>query len=90
LNTSDVKAFVEKNGVVAIRADKTRTSPEIDKLLVELGNTGRGIPFLAIYPGDGGAPILFDGPVTKQMVLDALADAGPSSSPPPEDKTAMK
>jgi thiol:disulfide interchange protein len=90
LNTSDVKAVVEKNGVVAIRADKTRTSPDIDALLVELGNTGRGIPFLAIYPADGSAPILFDGLITKQMVLDALAEAGPSASPPPEGKTAMK
>ncbi len=89
MNTSAVKAVVAKNGVVAIRADKTRTSPEVDALLVELGNIGRGIPFVAIYPGKGGEPILFDGLISKQQVLNALKDAGPSLSPPPQDKTAM-
>ena len=90
MNTAEVKSVVKENGVVAIRADKTRTSPEVDALLVELGNTGRGIPFLAIYPGNGDEPILFDGLITQQMVLDALAAAGPSMSQPPKEKTAMK
>jgi suppressor for copper-sensitivity B len=90
LNTSKVKSVVKKNGVVAIRADKTRSSPEIDALLVELGNTGRGIPFVAIYPSNGDEPILFDGLISQQQVLDALNDAGPSAAPPPKQKTAMK
>ena len=57
--------------MVAIKADKTQESPEIDQLLVELGNTGRGIPFYAVYPGRGGDPITFDGLITQQQVLDA-------------------
>jgi thiol:disulfide interchange protein DsbD len=78
LNTAEVAELVQQNDVVTIKADKTRTSPEIDKLLVELGNSGRGIPFYAVFPGRGGAPITFDGLITQQQVLDALRRAGPS------------
>jgi thiol:disulfide interchange protein len=70
--------LVEENDVVAIKADKTNSRPDIDQLLVELGNDGAVIPFLAIYPGDGSDPITIDGPLTQQMVLDALKEAGPS------------
>jgi thiol:disulfide interchange protein len=76
LNTETVAKWIRQNGVVAIRADKTQTSPEIDQLLVELGNTGRGIPYYAVFPGRGGEPITFDGLITQQQVLDALEQAG--------------
>ena len=87
MNTTDVEELVTENGVITIKADKTHERPDIDQLLAELGNPGAGIPFLAIFPADGGAPITFDGPITQQMVLDALEKAGPSSEassePPP-------
>ncbi len=78
LNTEKVEEFVTKNGIVTIKADKTHDRPDIDKLLVELGNVGEAIPFYAVYPGNGGAPITFDGLITQQTVLDALQQAGPS------------
>lgn len=78
MNRSKVQKLIAKNGVVAFKADKTHSSPEIDSFLKELGNTGAVIPYLAIFPADGGDPITFDGPITQQMVLDALEEAGPS------------
>ncbi len=81
MNTDDVEAWVNKHGVVRIRADKTHKNEAVDQLLVELGNEGRAIPFLAIYPGNGDPPILFDGLITEGQVLAALeqADAGRDS-----------
>ncbi len=76
MNTDEVAKWIRQNGVVAMKADKTQESPDIDQLLVELGNTGRGIPFYAIYPGRGGEPITFDGLITQQQVLDALEAGG--------------
>ncbi len=78
LNTQQVARLVQQNRVVTIRADKTRHNPEIDALLVELGNPGRGIPYYAFYPGRGGDPITLDGLISQQQVLDALRRAGPS------------
>jgi len=78
LNRIDVKKQLDQLRAVAIKADKTQKSPEIDQLLVELGNAGRVIPYYAIYPGHGGDPITFGGLITKQQVLDALEKAGPS------------
>jgi thiol:disulfide interchange protein DsbD len=80
---------MQKNGVVAIKADKTQPAPEIDKLLVELGNTGKAIPFVAIYPGDGGEPITLDGFLTQSQILEALEEAGPSKNRN-RSTTAMK
>jgi suppressor for copper-sensitivity B len=80
LNTFDTKRLVLENGVVTLKADKThrRTSQEVNQLLVELGNFGQTVPFLAIYPADSDQPILLDGLVTKDQVLSALNRAGPS------------
>ncbi len=78
LNRKDVAALLAKNGVIAIKADKTHNPPDIIQLLKELGNSAAGIPFIAVYPGAGGDPITLDGPVTQQQVLDALEQAGPS------------
>jgi suppressor for copper-sensitivity B len=76
LNRTEVAKRVRQLNVVTLKADKTQASPEIDKLLVELGNAGRVIPFYAIYPGRGGNPITFGGLISQQQVLDALDQAG--------------
>jgi suppressor for copper-sensitivity B len=82
LNTFDTKRRVLDNQVVTLKADKThrRTSQEVNQLLVELGNFGQTVPFLAIYPAGSDEPILLDGLVTKDQVLSALDRAGPSRS----------
>jgi thiol:disulfide interchange protein len=76
LNRTEVAKRVRQLEAVTLKADKTQASPEIDKLLVELGNAGRVIPFYAIYPGRGGDPITFGGLISQQQVLDALEQAG--------------
>lgn len=82
MNTEEVADLIAKNGVIAVEADKTQRRPDIDELLVELGNQGRGIPFYAVFPGRGGDPITFDGLISRQQVLDALQEAGPSVNRP--------
>jgi thiol:disulfide interchange protein len=78
INTQPVRQVVEKNGVVAVKADWTDPNPEIEKKLAELSS--RSIPVLAIYPA-GKPPeevIILRDLVTQQQVLDALGEAGPS------------
>ena len=89
MNTERTKALVQRNRVITIKADKTQRSPEIDQLLIELGNAGKAIPFVAIYPAGGGDPITLDGFLTQGQLLDALEKAGPSQA---QDRptTAMK
>jgi len=69
---------MRKNGIVGLIADKTEDSPEIDRLMLELGHSSLGIPLYAIYPADGRPPIVFSGLLTEGMLLDRLKEAGPS------------
>ena len=78
MNTTNTKALVMRNRVKTLTADKTQPAAHIDDLLVELGNAGKSIPFLVIYPADGRDPIILDGILTEQLVLDALSNAGAS------------
>ena len=78
MNTSKTKRLVDQNQVVALKADMTGDAPEAEKLLVELGNSARTIPYLAIFPGNGGEPIVMDGPITQSGFLANLERAGPS------------
>ena len=73
-------AMVRANDVKTLKADKTKSSPEIDELLVELGNTTTAIPYLAVYPADGGEPIIMKGPIMPWQILGALQAAGRSKS----------
>ena len=66
MNRPETKAFVEANGIVTLKADKTHTAPEVDELLRQLGNKGGSIPFYAIFPADNpNKPILIDGLITS-------------------------
>jgi len=76
LNRTEVARRIEQLNAVALKADKTQADPEIDKLLVELGNAGRVIPFYAVFPAGGGEPITLGGLVSQRQVLDALEQAG--------------
>jgi hypothetical protein len=80
LNRAETKKFVEEHGIVTLKADKTDEAPEVDELLLLLGNDGKSIPFYAIFPaGRPNEPILLDGVFTSpQPILDALMKAGPS------------
>ena len=77
------RKFITDHKIVALKADKTKDSPEIDALLVKLGNRAKAIPFYAIYPaGQPDKPIVLDGVFGPDRILKALAQAvGKSSSP---------
>ena len=80
LNTHQTKQVVLDNNVVTLRADKThrRKADEVNKLLVKLGNYGKTIPFIAIYAPSAADPILLDGLVSRDQVINALKQAGTS------------
>ena len=82
--------FIEAHGIVAIKADKTKDSPAIDALLVELGNDAKAIPYVAIYPaGAGQQPITLDGVfASPDPILKALGQA--VGKPPQVPRTATK
>jgi thiol:disulfide interchange protein DsbD len=62
INQPVVADLIRREGIVAIRADKTAPSPEIDQLLRQLGNNSASIPFYAVFPEDSPAkPITMDG-----------------------------
>ena len=95
MNTSATKEFVEQHGVIAVKADKTdkfsQESEEINQLLVELGNYGQVIPFVAVYPAGGGDPILLEGNLSQSEVLEALERAVPAPAQAgATERTAMK
>ncbi len=78
------RKYITDNNIVAIKADKTKDSPDIDALLVKLGNHAKAIPFVAVYPaGQPDKPIVLDGVFASPApVLEALkkaTDAAPSS-----------
>jgi thiol:disulfide interchange protein len=76
LKTRQTQSFLEENNVEVLVADLTEPAPEIDELMVTLGNTGKGIPFYAIYPAGGGEPITFsDVPLRQKTLLGYLKQA---------------
>jgi suppressor for copper-sensitivity B len=91
IETTRVKAAVEKNRVVPVLADWTDGSLEIKQMLESLQS--KSIPLLAIFPAakPGGSlpePIVLRDLITESQVLEALDRAGPSCCPPPEIRAA--
>jgi suppressor for copper-sensitivity B len=76
----EVARVIRENGVVALRADKTKPAPEVDETLRRLGNKAASIPFYAIFPGNvSSKPILLDGLLTSPgPIVQAFRRAGPS------------
>ena len=76
----EVARLIRENGVVALRADKTKPAPEVDETLRRLGNKVASIPFYAIFPSNSSSkPILLDGLLTSPApIVQAVRQAGPS------------
>jgi suppressor for copper-sensitivity B len=76
----EVARLIRENGVVALRADKTKPAPEVDETLRRLGNKAASIPFYAIFPSNSSrTPILLDGLLTSpEPIVQAVRQAGPS------------
>ncbi len=82
MDSEEFKKYVDKNGIVTLKADKSSSAADdIKTLLTALGNTGGAIPFYAIFPADDpNSPITFDGILTNAGVIEKLKQAGPSKS----------
>ena len=77
IDTDGVRRAADANGVVSLLADYSDMSEEIKQMLEALGS--RSIPFLAVFPaGERSKPIVLRDLVTKQQVIDAIEQAGPS------------
>ncbi len=72
LRSDDVVDAFRDHDVVLMQADWTNQDPEITRALEGLGRTG--VPVYALYPGDGSEPVLLPEILTRDIVLDALAD----------------
>jgi len=91
IETSRVRAAIDRNKIVPVLADWTEPSDEIKLALESLGS--KSIPVLAIFPaGEPGAappePIVLRDLLTEAQVLEAIERAGPSCCPPPEMRAA--
>ncbi len=81
LDVAAVKEVVEENDVAAIKVDWSDRNPEIGALVNSLKSIT--IPLLAIFPADRpGEVIVLRDVVSKQQVLQALAQAGAVESNP--------
>lgn len=90
LYTEATKEFMRSNRIVGLKADKTFESPEIEQLLAQLGNSSGGIPFYAVYPADGGPPIVLDGLLPQDRLMTALQQAVGDQSAPPQMATQQE
>jgi thiol:disulfide interchange protein len=92
IETSKVKAEIERNRVVPLLADWTDGSPEIKRMLESLQS--KSIPVLAIFPpstgGEPPEPIVLRDLITESQVLSAIRQAGPSRAAPAEIRAAAK
>jgi thiol:disulfide interchange protein len=93
IETTKVKAEIERNRVVPLLADWTDGSPEIKQMLASLQS--KSIPVLAVFPaarsGDRPPePIVLRDLVTESQVLSAIREAGPSRAAPTEIRAASK
>jgi suppressor for copper-sensitivity B len=77
INTEDVGRTIEDLDAVAMLADWSDFSPEIEAKIKELNSAS--IPLLAIYPGSSPSkPIVLKDLISKNQLLEALKQAGAS------------
>jgi thiol:disulfide interchange protein DsbD len=89
LNVEPMRKLVEEYGVVTLKADLTRPSPELKEMMRKLGHTSGALPFYAVFPANRpNEPILFSGWQTPGYFLDQVRAAGPSQTPV-ASRTAM-
>ena len=68
--------FLAEHGVTPLVADLTKENLEANALLDELGNPAHGIPFYAVYPGDGRPPFVFnDTPLLSAKFIERVKSA---------------
>ncbi len=73
LSDSAVVAAFERHGVVEMRADWTNRNDEIAALIAEHGQAG--VPLYLVYPANGGPARVLPTVLSRDIVIDALAEA---------------
>jgi suppressor for copper-sensitivity B len=77
IETDEIRSAIRSNNIVPLLADYTKGSSEIKDTLESLES--KSIPLLAIFPADRpDQPIVLRDVITKQQLLDAIQQAGPS------------
>ena len=62
INQPEVAQLIRDEEIIALRADKTESAPDVDQLLRQLGNQSASIPFYAVFPKDDPQkPVTLDG-----------------------------
>jgi len=89
IETREVHEAIQSNKVVPLLADWTKGSQEIKDMLASLES--KSIPLLAIFPADRpNEPIILRDLITKQQLLDAIKQAGPSKQSSSSELTASR
>jgi thiol:disulfide interchange protein DsbD len=71
LETDTVKNAFEKQGVVKMEADWTRSDPEITRALASFGRNS--VPLYVYYPkGKGGKPVILPQLLTPGNILEVI------------------
>ena len=77
INQPEVAELIRRDGIVALRADKTEPAPEVDQLLKQLGNNSASIPFYAVFPENNPAqPVTLEGIFSSPEAFMAALDGG--------------
>lgn len=79
LSDPAVLAAFEQYGVVEMRADWTNRNDEIAALIAEHGQAG--VPLYLVYPADGGPARVLPSVLTRDIVINALAEAAGQARP---------
>lgn len=81
-----MKHWVESNDVIVLKADKSNDSPEVDQLLLELGNSSKAIPYYALLQSDT-SPVHFNGVfLSPGLFLDQVGPVKPIGQNPVNPK----
>lgn len=71
LSDTDLLQKLDSAGVVRMKADWTRETPEVNELLYSMGKSG--VPAYAIYPkGDKGKQVVLPELLTSNLILEAI------------------
>jgi hypothetical protein len=92
LNTRKTKEYFKENKIVALKAMRDKNS-EVDPFLAEIGNTGLGIPYYAVFVPGAAEPTQFDGIfLQSDTVLNKIKPAVASrpGEPPATTPVAVK
>lgn len=90
LNTRKTKQFFEQHKIVALKAKRDK-NPEVDPFLAEIGNTGLGIPYYAVFTPGEDESLQFDGIFfSSDAMIDKIRPAVPGAGAQPTGPVAAR